>query len=97
MDAIGLDNPEPLVAILRQADRDIRLVCGHIHHVQFASIGGVPVVSAPAVCSRFDIDLRADAPAGFTALPGGFLLHDWENELRSFVVPLEVGDGPFPF
>jgi len=97
MDAIALDDPQPLGEIIRRSERDVRVVCGHIHHVQITSVGGAPTISAPAVCSTFDIDFCADAPVGFLNKPGGFLLHDWDGEFRSIVVPLEVGDGPFPF
>ena len=97
MDAIGLENAEPFAEILRRSKRDVRVVCGHIHQVQMGTVGGAPVMSAPAVCSTFDLDFRTDAPVGFTDLPGGFLLHDWESGFRSHIVPLELGGGPFPF
>ncbi len=97
MDAIGLSNSNALAAILQRAERDVRLVCGHIHHLQFATVGGCPALSAPAVCSTFDIDFRADAPAGFLDSPGGFLLHDWETGFRTLAVPPTTGPGPYPF
>lgn len=97
MDAIGLSDAGALDAILQRAGRDVRLVCGHIHHTQFASVGGCPALSAPAVCSTFDIDFRADAPGGFLDSPGGFLLHDWERGFRTIAVPPERGHGPHPF
>ena len=97
MDAIGLSDASALAAILRRAARDVRLVCGHIHGVQLATIGGCPALSAPATCSTFDVDFRVDAPAGFHDAPGGFLLHDWESDFRTVEVSLNPGSGPFPF
>lgn len=97
MDAIGLENPEALAAIVRGSDREVHVTCGHIHNVQIGSIGGAPTLSAPAVCSTFDVNFQADAPTGFMDAPGGFLVHDWESEFRTLVVPFESGSGPFPF
>ncbi len=97
MDTIGLSGTDKLAEVLRRSSRDIRLVCGHIHHVQFSSVGGCPVISAPAVCSTFDIDFRADAPTGFFDSPGGFLLHDLKAGFRTIAVPPTSGQGPYPF
>jgi len=97
MDRISLDNSDAFGAIIRRSERDVRIVCGHIHNVQITSVGGAMTMSAPAMCSTFDLDSRPDAPAGFLDEPGGFVLHDWEYEFRSTVVPISRGEGPFPF
>jgi len=97
MDQIGLDNSDALSAIIRHSKRDVRIVCGHIHSMQIASVGGAITMSAPAICSTFDLDFRTDAPVGFFDRPGGFMLHDWESGFRSIVVPLNAGNGPSAF
>ncbi len=102
MDSIGLSDAAALAAILHRARLgnaagDVRLVCGHIHQTQFVTVGGCPALSAPAVCSTFDIDFRADAPLGFLDSPGGFLLHDWATKFRTLAVPPTTGSGPYPF
>ena len=97
MDAIGLSNPDDLAAVLRRADRDVRLVCGHIHGVQIATVGGCSVISAPATCSVFDVDFRTDAPAGFHDGVGGFLLHDWSTGFRTVEILPDPGAGPHSF
>jgi 3',5'-cyclic AMP phosphodiesterase CpdA len=97
MDAIGLSDAYDLVDILRSVRREVRLVCGHIHNIQFATVGGCSALSAPALCSTIDFDFRDDAPAGFLDSPGGFLLHDWGTGFRSLAIPATRGDGPYPF
>lgn len=97
MDAIGLSGADDLAEVLHRGARDVRLVCGHIHHLQSARVGGCAVLSAPAVCSTFDIDFRDDAPSGFLESPGGFLLHDWTTGFRTLAVPAMIGPGPYPF
>ena len=97
MDAIGLSCPDDLATVLRRSGRDARLVCGHIHGVHLSMVGGCPVISAPATCSTFDVDFRADAAAGFHDAPGGFLLHEWENGFRTVEVSHAPGSGPWPF
>jgi len=97
MDAIDLANMDDLGAVLGRAGRDVRIVCGHIHGVQFATIGGYPALSSPATGSTFEVDLRADTPAGFHDGPGGFLVHDWERGFRTIEVSPAPGSGPWPF
>lgn len=97
MDRINLDNPTALSEILRRSQRDTHLACGHIHSVITAMFGGALAISAPAICSTFDLDFRNDAPTGFMDDAGGFLMHDWTDGFRSYVVPLTAGNGPYPF
>ena len=97
MDRISLANPKALSEVLRRSQRDIHLACGHIHSVITATVGGASAISAPAICSTFDLDFRNEAPTGFMDNAGGFLLHDWTDGFRSYVVPLTAGIGPYPF
>lgn len=97
MDAIGLSNSGALAEVLRRSEREVRLVCGHIHHVQIGTVGGCTALSAPSICSTFDVDFSTDAGAGFLSSPGGFLLHDWTDGLRTVEIPPIAGAGPFPF
>jgi len=61
------------------------------------TFGGASAISAPSICSTFDLDFRGSAPAGFMDEGGGFLLHDWTDGFHSYVVPLSAGNGPYPF
>jgi len=84
MDTISLSNPKALSEVLRRSQRDIHLVCGHLHTVMMTTFGGASAISAPSICSTFDEG-------------GGFLLHDWTDGFHSYVVPLSAGNGPYPF
>lgn len=97
MDAIGLSNPDDPATVLRDAGRDLRLVCGPIHGTRFTAVGGCPVLSAPATCSTFDADFREGAPAGFHDGPGGFLLNGWKAGFRTVEISPAPGSGPWPF
>jgi len=97
MDTISLSNPKALSEVLRRSQRDIHLVCGHLHTVMMTTFGGASAISAPSICSTFDLDFRGSAPAGFMDEGGGFLLHDWTDGFHSYVVPLSAGNGPYPF
>lgn len=97
MDSIGLTGGDRLSDILKRSAADIRVVCGHVHTAIVSSVGGATVLSAPSLCSTFDVDFRKDAPVGFTTEPGGFLLHNWDDGFRSMVIGPEQGGGPYPF
>ena len=97
MDSIGLSGTEQLTQILQKSTAEIQVVCGHVHTAITAKVGGVVALSAPAICSTFDVDFRAEAPIGFTTEPGGFLLHTWHEGFRSMLIGAEFGSGPHPF
>lgn len=97
MDAIGLAGIDALRDVLERSAADIRIVCGHLHLVATGSVGRIPVIVGPSTCSTFRLDFRPDAPVGFFAGGGGFMVHDWADEFRSMHVPAVIGEGPSPF
>lgn len=97
MDGISLENRDAFADCLKASDRDIRVVCGHLHIQMTASVAGIPALSGPSPASVFDVDLRPDAPVGFLTGQGGVLLHDVQDGFRTVSLPLDVGDGPHPF
>ena len=97
MDAIGLAGSDRLTVIVENSAADIRVVCGHVHTAITANIGPATVLSAPSICTTFDVDFRSDAPVGFTTQPGGFMLHIWDDGFRSMHIASEFGSGPYPF
>ncbi len=97
MDDIGLADIEALTGVLGRSAMDIRIVCGHLHLAATGSVGGIPAIVGPSTCSTFRLDFRPDAPIGFFAGGGGFLVHDWNDDFRTMHVPVVMGDGPFPF
>lgn len=53
IDAIGLDDAEPLVAVLRQAPRVRAVACGHVHQEFSGTLPGAAVVCCPATSFQF--------------------------------------------
>lgn len=97
MERIGLHGIDALADLLSTYRNDIRLVCGHIHNTMIATVGGKVALSAPASCSTFAFDLRADAAVGFFALEDGLLYHRWQGDFQSVRIGAETGTGPHPF
>lgn len=97
MDAIGLKNRAALREVLSDHEGEVRIVCGHIHSMMVATVGRHVAVSAPAPCSSFAHDTRADAPIGFMDMPDGCLVHKWDNGFQTIRIGPESGAGPFPF
>ncbi|MDD1779784.1 phosphodiesterase [Enterovibrio sp. ZSDZ35] len=97
MDAIGLEGVNELHEILTNTQRDVRIICGHLHNSIVCSVGGKTVMSSPATASSFVTDHRQDAPVGFTQNTGGYMLHEWNNGFRSTYLSLAESGQLFPF
>jgi 3',5'-cyclic AMP phosphodiesterase CpdA len=98
MDDIGLSGGARLETILRATSQPVLVLCGHVHNTIIASVGEKTAISSAALCSTFPTDFRADAPAGFTTRPGGYMIHVVEaGGFRSTAISLAKGEGPFAF
>ena len=97
MDRIGLQGIDPLAKILSNHRGEVRAVCGHVHSMMIASIGGKTAISSPSPCSSFEFDMRLDAPVGFFDHEDGCLLHRWKGGFQSIRIAMKAGNGPFPF
>jgi 3',5'-cyclic AMP phosphodiesterase CpdA len=97
MDAIGLANPDALRDGLDRHGAPVRVLAGHVHGVYHGVLGRHPVVTAPACCSAFAFDRRADAPAGFMTGPTGCGLIDTGPGGAWTELPFAHGEGPFTF
>ncbi|MBE0414522.1 phosphodiesterase [Yoonia sp.] len=97
MDAIGLTNRAAFRDVVAAYGGALRIVCGHIHTMMVAEIAGHIALSAPAPCSTFAYDRRANAPVGYFTQEDGCLLHRWEGEFQSIRIGPAAGSGPFPF
>ncbi len=97
MDRIGLQGFEPLAEILSSHRGEVRAVCGHVHSMMIANIGGTTAISSPSPCSSFEFDSRPDAPVGFFDQEDGCLLHRWQGGFQSIRIATQAGNGPFPF
>ena len=97
MDKIGLENATEFARIVAQISGELRIICGHVHTMMVANVGGHTAISAPAPCSTFAYDTRANAPIGFMEPGGGLLLHKWEEGFQTVHIAPVQGSGPFPF
>lgn len=97
MDAIGLENAAELEAVLAEAPNVITLLAGHVHGVHHGRLGRHAVATAPAICSAFALDRRADAAVGFLTGPTGCTVIDTGPGGIWSVVPLDPANGPFSF
>lgn len=97
MDAIGLANPDPLRDVLDLHSAPVQVLAGHVHGVYHGMLGRHPVVTAPACCSAFALDRRADARAGFMTGPTGCALIDTAPGGVWTELSFARGDGPFHF
>lgn len=97
MDAITLRGSDKLEQVLNAANKEVRLICGHLHTLSVGALGRHVAVSSPATCSSFEVDYRGDAPVGYTTKPGGYMVHDNSTGFRSTLVPFTQGSGPHPF
>ena len=97
MDAIGLENTPALASVLERSKQDVTVVAGHVHGIHHGRIGQHSVMTAPAICSAFALNLRTDAPVGFMSGPTGCAVIDTSLGGVWSVVPLDTADGPFTF
>lgn len=97
-DAVSLESPEGLEAVLRRHPQVERLVCGHVHRATQIRFGGTIASACPSTAHQLALDLRPRTDEAFTLEPPGFQLHRWNGE-RLFTYTANVGtfDGPYPF
>ncbi|WP_187431648.1 3',5'-cyclic adenosine monophosphate phosphodiesterase CpdA [Roseobacter fucihabitans] len=97
MDEIGLANRDAFCDLVSNHIGPMRIICGHIHTMMVADVGGHIAISAPSPCSTIAFDQRPDAPVGFMALEDGCLLHKWDAGFQTIRIGPDAGPGPFPF
>jgi Icc protein len=97
MDNIGLTNCCDFHDVVSTYKGQLRVLCGHIHSMMVADLGGHIAVSGPSPCSSFAFDRRKDAPVGFMTLEDGCLLHVWKAGFQTIRIAPDAGAGPFPF
>jgi Icc protein len=99
MDAMGLEKPERLAAVLRRHGQVERIICGHIHRSIQASFAGKPASVAPSTAHQVMLDLTAGDEARFVLEPPGFHLHLWrpDSGIVSHNAYVDGFPGPFAF
>jgi len=99
MDAIMLQGPERLRAVLERHPQVQRIVCGHHHRAITARFAGAVASVCPSVAHQVELDLSPAAPAAFRLEPPGYQLHCWTpaDGFVSHTAFVEDYPGPFPF
>ena len=88
---------EKLLRVLRRDQRQVSIICGHLHRSIFSNVKGINCIVAPAPAHAVNLDLRPDGPAEYSFDPGGFLIHEVRENLVSQIVLTGPHEGPYPF
>jgi Icc protein len=99
MDKIGLEGAAALAAVIRRHPQVERVLAGHLHRSIQARWAGTLASTAPSPAHQVLLDLRPDAPAGFTLEPPGYQLHWFTPDagIVSHTVTIGQFPGPYPF
>jgi 3',5'-cyclic AMP phosphodiesterase CpdA len=98
MDEIGLDGRDAFADIVRRHAQVQAILCGHVHRVIHAAVGGRPAMIGPSPAHHVALDLRPQGPSAFKLEPPGYMLHRWDGaRLVSLAAVIGEWPGPFPF
>lgn len=98
MDRVGLEGRVGFADVMRRHDQVEAVLCGHVHRVIRASVGGRPAMTGPSPAHQVALDLRPEGPSAFTMEPPGYLLHRFDDgQFVSLAAVLGEWPGPFPF
>jgi len=99
MDRLGLDGSERFGQVIEQHPQVERVLCGHLHRPIQVRWCGTLAMTAPSTAHQVVLDLREEAPSGFTMEPPAFLLHAWREGTGLITHTSYVGTfaGPYPF
>jgi 3',5'-cyclic AMP phosphodiesterase CpdA len=98
MDRIGLQGRAAFAEIVRRHPQVEAILCGHVHRVIRATVGGRPAMIGPSPAHQVALDLRPEGPSAFVLEPPGYMLHRWsDGQLVSHLAVLGQFPGPFPF
>jgi Icc protein len=98
MDKIGLKGAAGFERIVARHAQIRLILCGHLHRVIRADVGGRAALTCPSPAHQVALDIDPDAPSRFTLEPPGYMLHWWnDGRLVSHTVAIGDHDGPHPF
>lgn len=87
LDAMGLDRPEPVHALVeRNTDRFAAVVCGHVHQDTCNDLHGVPVYTSPSTAFQFAVG--TDTP-GLDLIPPGIRVLELGSSLQTRVIRMD--------
>jgi 3',5'-cyclic-AMP phosphodiesterase len=98
MDRIGLEGRDGFAAVMRRHNQVEAILCGHVHRVIHAQVGGRSAMISPSPAHQIALELRPEGPSGFCLEPPGYMLHRWhDGQLVSHTAVLGDWPGPYPF
>jgi Icc protein len=99
MDNYGIrSGTDAFARIAAKHAADIRMiVCGHVHRTIVGTLGGIPVLIAPASSLAFKLDLGEKPSLHFVEEPQQFLVHAWSEATGLVSHAAFVDDFPGPF
>lgn len=80
MDAIGLENPEPLAGVVAGHGAVAGVCAGHVHRAVQTAWAGTTASICPSVAYQVPLDLAPDAPETLAFQRPGFQLHAWDPD-----------------
>ena len=98
MDKIGLKGREGFAEIMARHPQVQLILCGHLHRVIRADVGGRPALTCPSPAHQVALDIDENAPSRFRMEPPGFMLHWWNGgQLITHTAVIGDYEGPYPF
>ncbi len=80
MDRYGLQNPQDLEALVREDDKVIAVLTGHVHTALATTFAGRPLLGAPGIVSTMRLGSKTDPVADPAAAPG-LALHTVDGDV----------------
>ena len=95
MDRTALEGREAFAGVVAGRANVERIVCGHLHRPQVATVGGVTTSVGISTAQHIELDLAEGAPVGVICDPGGYHLHHhnqgtWVSHIRYIETGAEV-------
>jgi 3',5'-cyclic AMP phosphodiesterase CpdA len=98
MDRIGLKGSGHFAAVMARHPQVELVMCGHLHRVIHATVGGRPILACPSPAHQVALDIDENAKSCFRMEPPGYMLHWWNGcQLISHHAFIGHYDGPYPF
>ncbi len=72
MDAIALQEPGPLLALLHAYPGPVQMLCGHVHRTISGHVGGLPFSVFKSPCHQMPMRLGEEGSAHSVAEPGAY-------------------------
>lgn len=98
MDEKGLVGREAYAGLIERHPQVVATLCGHLHRVILAQVGGRPAMTVPSPAHQVELRLDPGAPSAFRMEPPGFMVHRWMGtHLVSHQAFIGSYEGPYPF